>query len=326
MAVNVVKNAEESAASGGLLAPLALWLPLSIGGAYIAVFTFNIQEHALSWQIPLLLLGTALGMLSAVIGNAMRKFARPHTMIVSGGLLEVFSQKVFWLIGPQLYGAVLGSVLGTLIADAAITNYFHGSKQPAVIAGVSQPPTPRQNPVTVPVSADAAPPAPIEHEFIGGTQSQTPAAQPVASVSPSFDCAQARTLVETLICGDSKLAADDSELAGAYRKAMAASTAVGPAAVDSLKSSERQFIVQRNQCTDAACVSQVYHDRLAQLAQVGADQAQESPPVATVALTPGYAAQRVGGPTVNARPPQVRAFIAQQSRTYNSAQTNARPH
>jgi hypothetical protein len=36
---------------------------------------------------------------------------------------------------------------------------------------------------------------------------------------------------------------------------MAASTAVGPAAIDSLKSSERQFIVQRNQCTNAACVA-----------------------------------------------------------------------
>jgi uncharacterized protein YecT (DUF1311 family) len=79
---------------------------------------------------------------------------------------------------------------------------------------------------------------------------------------PSFDCRQAGTAVERMICGSYELAALDSRLAGAYRAARARGDAhVAPDQVN--------WVRQRNQCKNEPCLREAYQARLEQLATPG---------------------------------------------------------
>ena len=84
-------------------------------------------------------------------------------------------------------------------------------------------------------------------------------------VIPSFDCTKASSVVEKLICSTPELAAADSEMAGVYKRAYAAH---GPDSA-SIKQGQREFIAKRNLCGTAACVSDAYRLRRAELAQLG---------------------------------------------------------
>jgi len=56
--------------------------------------------------------GTVLGWIGAVVGDAIRKFAHPDAVFTSGGLLSLLWIKIFWRIGPQLIGLVGGVMVG----------------------------------------------------------------------------------------------------------------------------------------------------------------------------------------------------------------------
>lgn len=56
--------------------------------------------------------GTVLGWIGAVVGDAIRKFAHPDAVFTSGGLLSLLWIKIFWQIGPQLIGLVAGVMVG----------------------------------------------------------------------------------------------------------------------------------------------------------------------------------------------------------------------
>lgn len=58
------------------------------------------------------LVGTVLGWIGAVVGDAIRKFAHPDAVYTSGGLLSLLWIKIFWRIGPQLIGLVAGVMVG----------------------------------------------------------------------------------------------------------------------------------------------------------------------------------------------------------------------
>lgn len=60
-------------------------------------------------------LSVPMGLAGALIGDAIRKFAAPDMIFTSGGMGSLFWQKVFWAIGPQSIGCVIGSVLGSAI-------------------------------------------------------------------------------------------------------------------------------------------------------------------------------------------------------------------
>lgn len=98
---------------------------------------------------------------------------------------------------------------------------------------------------------------------------------------PSFDCTQARTGVEKLICGDAGLAALDFELARIYgqrRKSL-----VGDGAEEALVAEQREWRKKRDLAcpvprgaegealnTAAACLAEAYRFRLAELDPEGA--------------------------------------------------------
>lgn len=60
-----------------------------------------------------IIVGAVLGLVGAVLGDAIRKFAQPDAVFTSGGMLQLIWVKVFWRIGPQVIGLVLGVALGT---------------------------------------------------------------------------------------------------------------------------------------------------------------------------------------------------------------------
>lgn len=58
------------------------------------------------------LVGTVTGTLGALIGDAIRKFAKPDMMFTTGGMGSLIWIKLFWMIGPQSVGLFIGTFLG----------------------------------------------------------------------------------------------------------------------------------------------------------------------------------------------------------------------
>lgn len=61
------------------------------------------------------LVGSVLGLIGALIGDAIRKFASPDAVFTNGGILSLVWVKVFWLLGPQVIGLFAGVLIGIAI-------------------------------------------------------------------------------------------------------------------------------------------------------------------------------------------------------------------
>lgn len=61
------------------------------------------------------IVGTVLGLIGALIGDAIRKFAHPDAVWTSGGFFSLIGIKLFWLLGPQLIGLAIGVATGCTI-------------------------------------------------------------------------------------------------------------------------------------------------------------------------------------------------------------------
>lgn len=92
--------------------------PSSVGWALAAVvfaifMLASTESHAGFFaKFFAFLLGSFLGWLGAVIGDAIRRFALPDSFFTSGGMESIITTKLFWMFGPQLVGLVLGTALG----------------------------------------------------------------------------------------------------------------------------------------------------------------------------------------------------------------------
>lgn len=58
------------------------------------------------------LAGSVLGLVGALLGDAIRKFAHPDAVYTSGGMFSLIGIKLFWMLGPQVIGLVIGISLG----------------------------------------------------------------------------------------------------------------------------------------------------------------------------------------------------------------------
>jgi uncharacterized protein len=137
------------------------------------------------------------------------------------------------------------------------------------------------------------------------------AAFPAAAQQPSFDCAAATQPLENLICGDADLAALDTEMAGAYRARIAATSGD---AQSTLRLEQRAWAANRaSACgvTDEAaievddaigCLAALYHARIDALKPHEAQAAPTAPSmgyawlmgewrVTAVRMAPGDAAR-----------------------------------
>lgn len=73
----------------------------------------------------------------------------------------------------------------------------------------------------------------------------------------SFDCEKATTKVEKLICADSELSRLDEEMSAVYK-----TTLQDEKHADSVRKAQKQWLKERNVCSDAACVKRAYETRL----------------------------------------------------------------
>lgn len=85
--------------------------------------------------------------------------------------------------------------------------------------------------------------------------------------SASFDCTKAASKVEKLICSDPSLSKLDERLTSAYRTAM--KNAVN---LDLLRWEQKQWLLQRNECSDVSCLAESYTTRTVQLSPPRTDQ------------------------------------------------------
>lgn len=86
----------------------------------------------------------------------------------------------------------------------------------------------------------------------------------------SFDCSKAATKVEKLICDDAVLSKLDDELNAAYKNALQNEKQAG-----SVRQTQKQWMEERNDCYNAACLNGTYVIRLSTLTTspaVGAKQ------------------------------------------------------
>lgn len=98
-------------------------------------------------------------------------------------------------------------------------------------------------------------------------------ATPLASLAqPAFDCAQAESSAEELICADLELARLDQQMARRFDAALTAAAGLeagADAAVDELRATQRGWIKERDECWKAAdpraCVEFSYLRREADL-------------------------------------------------------------
>ncbi len=89
-----------------------------------------------------------------------------------------------------------------------------------------------------------------------------PAPRADANVSPSFNCASARTRGEIAVCSDSGLATLDRQMAADYRDAL---RSADPGTRAELQRSRDRFLGYRDQCPSNACIAQTYRGRMREI-------------------------------------------------------------
>ncbi|MDB5697015.1 MAG: hypothetical protein JWN21_2558, partial [Sphingomonas bacterium] len=124
---------------------------------------------------------------------------------------------------------------------------------------------PPARPAPPPRVAPPPRPARVEASEAETRVARSEPARPVTVARPSFNCRVARGRVEQMICSDAGLAAQDRRMSSGYYAGMARGDAETRAA---LRGSRDRWLAFRNRCGSAACVSQAYTDRTAEIADI----------------------------------------------------------
>jgi uncharacterized protein len=93
----------------------------------------------------------------------------------------------------------------------------------------------------------------------------------VLAGAASFDCAQAKTAAERMVCDDWHLGQLDARLATLLERALQA----GTADPDAVQAAQRDWLEGRDTCTDPACLEQAYRTRIGALGGGAAGNAGE---------------------------------------------------
>ena len=105
-----------SAATSSSVSPRVLgW---GIAAFVVAIFmcTHNssgmVQSAGFFLKTLAVLVGTVVGLVGALIGDALRRFAHPDAVFTNGGFFHLIWVRLFWMAGPQLIGLLIGVVVG----------------------------------------------------------------------------------------------------------------------------------------------------------------------------------------------------------------------
>jgi hypothetical protein len=112
----VLESSDTNTQDSSVSSEVILW---SISAFVLAIImvTFNNSPMVLGASFLsktfAVVVGTVIGAIGALVGNALRKFARPDSVFTNGGFFQLIWIKVFWAMGPQVIGLGLGVALGS---------------------------------------------------------------------------------------------------------------------------------------------------------------------------------------------------------------------
>ena len=86
-----------------------------------------------------------------------------------------------------------------------------------------------------------------------------------ATWTPSFDCVKASTFAENAICTDLLLGKLDGALSDNYKSMLALN--IGEVARSDLKTTQREWLAERNKCTSNACLVDAYRKRVDEICE-----------------------------------------------------------
>jgi hypothetical protein len=97
---------------------MLIWAGLAVALA-IVMCTFNssalVMRAGFFAKLIAVVVGSVLGLAGAMIGDAIRKYAHPDAVFTTGGIVQLIWIKVFWQIGPQVIGMVIGVAIGSAL-------------------------------------------------------------------------------------------------------------------------------------------------------------------------------------------------------------------
>ena len=179
----------------------------------------------------------------------------PPGLHASGGRTQV-SGDIDYTVAPGAGGLVTLGAAEAVTEPLATLSQSHlvgktaSASSPAEVPGTMMP-APGQLPVSPP------PPPPPQ------APSVRPTPPAVATASPSFNCARARTSSERAVCANPGLAALDRTMASRYVDAL---RTADPAAAQLLRQTRDPFLGYRERCgSDAACIDRVYLGRIREI-------------------------------------------------------------
>lgn len=105
-----------------LLASFGLSLAITISRIFSKVDSLGILEHVYYFISTGFFVGTF-----AFLGKLVRDFVMPDA-IVTNSAMDSFKQKLFWSVGPQ----VIGAVIGFIATEGLHNNLFVKNKQQSV--------------------------------------------------------------------------------------------------------------------------------------------------------------------------------------------------
>jgi len=116
---NLTQATEQQETSGAQISGAVVGWGIAALALAIAMCTFNNSAMVLGASFGAkalaVIVGAVFGFVGALIGDAVRKFARPDAIFTNGGMFQLIWNKLFWLCGPQLIGLGLGVALGCSI-------------------------------------------------------------------------------------------------------------------------------------------------------------------------------------------------------------------
>ncbi|HEY0627102.1 MAG TPA: hypothetical protein VGD10_10255 [Allosphingosinicella sp.] len=121
-----------------------------------------------------------------------------------------------------------------------------------------------------PVAAPPPParqPAPVARPVPPQPKAQ-PAPTRTASSNPSFNCRNARTRSERMVCSSDRLAARDRAMSARYFSAL---SRANPRARRVLEQTRGRFLAYRERCPDAECIEEAYEGRMEEIDDIMED-------------------------------------------------------
>jgi hypothetical protein len=111
-------DAQVSAGLTPLQLEAAIYAVVALVMCCVAVFVNNsplLRSAGFFAKFFAIVLGTGLGTIGALVGNALRKAVHPDAVWTSGGFWSLLWTRIFWKWGPQTIGMVIGVLVGVAV-------------------------------------------------------------------------------------------------------------------------------------------------------------------------------------------------------------------